>query len=194
MKDQESGIATGPAEHETEHPVQPQTEHEAQQAAKEHAKKGRAQRYLDEIKKLKQENEHIQDKLLRKIAEFDNYKKRTERDFFERIQNANENLIIQLLPVVDDLERLLNHSAQAAEENSLYVAVDLIYKKLVATLEKTGLKALVSVGEDFDPEKHDALLQQESDQYSSGKIIEEHVKGFELNRKIIRHAQVIVAK
>jgi molecular chaperone GrpE len=190
MKDQESGIAAGPAAQKTELEAQ----HEAQHASKEHAKKGRAKRYLDEIKKLKLENEQIQDKLLRKIAEFDNYKKRTERDFFERIQNANENLIIQLLPVVDDLERFLNHSARATEENSLYVALDLIYKKLVSTLEKTGLKPLVSVGEDFDPEKHDALLQRESDQYSSGKIIEEHVKGFELNGKIIRHAQVIVAK
>ncbi len=186
MKDQESGIAAGQ--------VQQEAEHDAQQESKEHTKKGRAKRYLDEIKKLKAEQEQLQDKLLRKIAEFDNYKKRTERDFFDRIQNANENLIIQLLPVVDDMERFLNHSAQSAEENAHYVAIGLIYKKLITTLEKTGLQPLISVGEDFDPEKHDALLQQESDQYSGGKIIEEHVKGYELNGKIIRHAQVIVAK
>jgi molecular chaperone GrpE len=160
----------------------------------EHAAKGRAKKYLDEIKKLREDNEQLQDKLLRKIAEFDNYKKRNERDFFDRIQNANENLIIQLLPVLDDLERCLIHTTTVQMEDPLYTAVDLIYKKLIALLEKTGLKSFTSVGDEFDPEKHEALLQQESEQHTSGQIIEEHVKGYILNGKVIRHAQVIVAK
>jgi molecular chaperone GrpE len=165
-----------------------------QPESKEHVARGRAKKYLDEIKKLQEEKEQLQDKLLRKIAEFDNYKKRNERDFFDRIQNANENLIMQLLPILDDLERFLNHSSQVPEEDPLFTAVDLIYKKLITVLEKSGLKSFTAVGDDFDPEKHDALLQQESDQHASGQVIEEHVKGYTLNGKVIRHAQVIVAK
>jgi molecular chaperone GrpE len=178
MSEKETGISSAPAKQESN----------------EQVKKGRARKYLEEINKLKEENEKLQDKLLRKIAEFDNYKKRNERDFYDRIQNANEQLIRQLLPVLDDLERFLVHATQTQQEDPLVAAIDLIYKKFVAILEKTGLTAFSSVGEDFDPEKHDALLQQESDLHSSGKIIEEHVKGYTLNEKVIRHAQVIVAK
>jgi molecular chaperone GrpE len=165
-----------------------------QPESKGHPSKGRAKKYLDEIKKLKEENEQLQDKLLRKIAEFDNYKKRNERDFFDRIQNANENLIVQLLPILDDLERCLSHTPATPEEDPVRDAVDLINKKLLSLLEKMGLKSFSALGEEFDPEKHDALLQQESEQQESGRIIEEHVKGYTLNGKVIRHAQVIVAK
>ena len=178
MNEQESGVSPAPEVKETKEPV----------------KKGRAKKYLDEIKKLQEEKEQVQDKLLRKIAEFDNYKKRTERDFFERIQNANEHLVIQLLPVLDDMERFLEHAPQTTEEDTMFSATELIFKKFTAILEKTGLKPFSSIGEDFDPERHEALLQQESETYASGKIVEEHVKGYTLNGKVIRHAQVIVAK
>jgi molecular chaperone GrpE len=178
MNNEEPGISPDPVQHESTG----------------HVKKGRARKYLDEIKKLQEEKEQLQDKLLRKIAEFDNYKKRTERDYFDRIQNANENLVIQLLPVLDDLDRLLEHAPQGKEDDPLFAAIDLISKKLNALLEKIGLKPFIAVGEDFDPDKHDALLQQEHDRYRSGQIIEEHVKGYTLNGKVIRHSQVIVAK
>lgn len=194
MGEQESVLPADSLQPSAEKNVQPKTSQDTDLDSKEQAKKGRVKKYLEEIKKLEAEKEQLQDKLLRKIAEFDNYKKRTEREFFERIQNANENLIVHLLPLLDDLERFLHHAVQSAEEDTLVAAIDLIYKKFMAILEKNGLKPLVAVGEDFDPEKHDALLQQESDRYASGKIMEEHVKGYELNGKIIRHAQVIVSK
>ena len=148
-----------------------------------------------EIKKLKEEKEQLHDQLLRKIAEFDNYKKRTEREFFERVQNATEKLIVNLLPVLDDMERSIEHAQQHGNEvESLIQGSELIYKKLLAILEKEGLESLPSVGEDFNPEKHDALMQADSKEYESGKIINEHQRGYLLNGKVIRHSQVIVAK
>lgn len=149
---------------------------------------------LIEIKKLKEEKEHLQDQLLRKIAEFDNYKKRTEREFVERVQNANEKLITELLPVLDDMERALDHAEQSKEVNSLLEGTELIQKKMLGILEKQGLEPLPAEGEDFDPDQHDALMQIEKENVESGKIIEEHLRGYILNGKVIRHSQVIVAK
>jgi len=157
--------------------------------------KKRIKKLLSEIKKLRGEKEELNDKLLRKTAEFDNYRKRTEREFLDRIQNANERLITELLPVLDDMERFLEHSKQHTNEiNSLIEGSELIYKKFISVLEKEGLQPMQSTGEDFDPEKHDALMQTESKDTESGKIIAEHLKGYLLNDKVIRHSQVIVAK
>jgi molecular chaperone GrpE len=151
-------------------------------------------KHLVEIKKLKEDNEQLKDQLLRKSAEFDNYKKRTEREFFDRVQNANERLISELLPILDDMDRALEHTEKSQEINSLLEGTSLIQKKLKDLLEKQGLEPLPAVGEDFDPEKHDALMQLEKEDAESGTIIEEHLKGYTLNGKVIRHSQVIVAK
>jgi molecular chaperone GrpE len=151
-------------------------------------------KHLSEIKKLKEEKEQLKDQLLRKVAEFDNYKKRTERDFFDRVQNANERLITELLPVLDDMERALDHAEKSKEVDSLLEGTNLIQKKLKDLLEKQGLEILSAKGEEFDPDKHDALMQLEKENVESGTIIEEHLKGYTLNGKVIRHSQVIVAK
>jgi len=151
-------------------------------------------KYLNEIKSLKEEKDQLHDQLLRKVAEFDNYRKRTEREFFERVQNANEKLITELLPVLDDMERALDHVEKSQDINSLLEGTELIQKKMTDTLKKQGLETLSAAGEEFDPEKHDALMQVEKEDGKSGTIIEEHLKGYTLNGKVIRHTQVIVAK
>lgn len=148
----------------------------------------------NEVKKLKEENALLKDQLLRKVAEFDNYKKRTERDFYDRVQNANERLIGSLLPVLDDFERSLAHASDANNTESLLEGVELVYKKMYSLLEKEGLKPLDAIGHDFDPDKHDALMQVESKDHDSGTIVDEHLKGYQLNDKVLRHSQVIVAK
>jgi molecular chaperone GrpE len=147
-----------------------------------------------QIKKLKEEKNQLHDQLLRKIAEFDNYKKRTEREFFDRVQNANERLITELLPALDDLERAIEHAEQDTKGDSLLEGAKLIQKKLFGILGKQGLEYISTADEDFDHDKHDALLQMEKEGIDSGKIIEEHLKGYTLNGKVIRHSQVIVAK
>ena len=99
-----------------------------------------------------------------------------------------------LLPVIDDLERSLAHKDEANNTESLAEGLELIYKKMFSILEKEGLKALESVGQEFDPDKHDALMQMESKDHESGQVVDEHQKGYMLNEKVIRHSQVIVAK
>ena len=165
-----------------------------EQKAKKKPAKKKSGKGSAELSKIKEENARLKDQLLRKAAEFDNYKKRTERDFFDRVQNANERLITDLLEVLDDFDRSLNHAEGKDNAKSLVEGLELIYKKMYAKLEKEGLKPIDAIGEEFDPDKHDALMQMESKEHKSGTIIDEHLKGYELNNKVIRHSQVIVAK
>jgi molecular chaperone GrpE len=156
--------------------------------------KKRTSKQQSEIKKLKEEKEELHDQLLRKIAEFDNYRKRIERESLNTVLNANGRLITDLLAVIDDMERSLSHAKENNESETLIEGSELIYKKLFALLEKEGLEPIKAIGTEFDPDKHDALMQVDSEKVKSGKVVDEHLKGYLLNGKVIRHAQVIVAK
>jgi len=156
--------------------------------------KKRTSKQQSDIKKLKEEKEQLHDQLLRKIAEFDNYRKRIERESLNTILNANERLITDLLVVIDDMERSLFHAKENNESETLIEGSELIYKKLFALLEKEGLEPIEAIGAEFDPDKHDALMQVDSKEVESGNVVDEHLKGYLLNGKVIRHAQVIVAK
>jgi len=151
-------------------------------------------RLKNEISQLKSKNEELNDKYTRLVAEFDNYKKRTDKEYLSLIQNANEKLIVEILPVVDDLERSLNHLNEGSDFKSILEGFQLIHKNLTSMLDKQGLKPMISVGEEFDPDKHDALMQVEKEDVDSNQIVDEHVKGYLFNDKVIRHAQVIVSK
>jgi len=161
---------------------------------KKQNQKKKPNKYLAENKKLKEDKSNLKDQLLRKTAEFDNYKKRTERDFYDRVLNANEKLISEILPILDDMERSIDHAKTSEDVNSLLEGVELITKKLFGVLEKQGLQKMEAKGQEFDPEKHEALMQIEKQDVESGIIVEEHLKGYSLNDKVVRHAQVIVSK
>lgn len=161
------------------------------QKSKEHKK---VAEYQSRIETLENQLSQLKDQYLRKVAEFENYKRRTEKEFLAHLEFANEGLITDILPVLDDFERSLQHMNQSNDAQVLREGVDLIYKKLVAVLEKKGLKVMETIGLDFDAEKHQALMQIESDVHESGKIVDQHLKGYLLNDKVIRHAQVLVAK
>lgn len=167
--------------------------------SKKHANhKGKEYKKIKELEEkihgLEKDHLQLRDQYLRKLAEFENYKRRTEKEFLAHLEYANEGLIVDLLPVIDDFERFLNHADKSENQQTLREGIDLIYKKMMSVLEKKGLKIMVSVGQEFDAEKHQALMQMESDKYESGYILDEHVKGYTLGNKVIRHAQVLVVK
>ena len=165
---------------------------------KKKPKKTKEQKKIEELHKKVSDLEvtvnQLKDQGLRKAAEFENYKRRTEKEFLSHLEFATEGLITELLPVLDDFERSLEHASKPENSDSLIEGVELIYKKLVGILEKKGLKVMESVGEEFDTEKHQALMQVDSDQVESGHVVDQHLKGYYLNEKVIRHAQVLVAK
>ena len=154
-------------------------------------KTGEAQKKL---KAAEAEIESLKDRLLRTAAELDNIRKRTEREIAQIIRMANEGLIKDILPVVDDIERSLKTEPKTGKAKELHKGVDLIYQKLVSILEKYGLQSMESTGQAFDVDRHDAVLQVEAKDTPAGIVVEEHEKGYLLNDKVIRHAKVIVSK
>jgi molecular chaperone GrpE len=133
------------------------------------------------------------DLLYRKAAEFENFKKRAENEIASVVKYANESLIGDLLPVLDDFERSLKAAKTSKEFDSLYRGIELIYQKLVKNLEKRGVKSFDTVGKEFNVDFHDALLQIPKEDVAPHTVLEEIDKGYTLHNKVIRHAKVIVS-
>ncbi len=155
------------------------------------------------VVELEKNIEQLRDQLLRKAADFDNYKKRVENDYASTVRFANEDLIVSLLPVIDDIERslkaakLIAGSSQGGQrggaDDPILRGVELIYSKFLKILEKQDVKPLDVVGKPFDPHYHDALLQIQNDSVPPHTVLEEVEKGYLLHDRVIRHAKVIVS-
>jgi molecular chaperone GrpE len=137
--------------------------------------------------------EYYKDLLLRKAAEFDNYKKRVDSEAASVLKFAKIDLITELLPVVDDFERSLKQSKNHKDSEAFAKGAELIYQKFMKFLESQGLKAMETEGKAFDVHYHDALLQIQRDDMPHHTIIEEVEKGYLLEDKVIRHAKVVVS-
>jgi molecular chaperone GrpE len=145
---------------------------------------------LEEAKKV--EEEAIEIKYLRLMADFQNYKRRVEKEKTDIYAFANEKIVLELLDVIDNFERALSH--QVEEEKSISEGMNMIYKQLKAALVKNGLQEIEAIGQDFDPNLHNAVMMEESDEYEPGKVTLVMQKGYFLNKKVIRHTMVRVAK
>ncbi len=146
-----------------------------------------------EIDKLQQELNEANNKYLRLYAEFENYKKRTNKDKEELIKYGNESLIYELLTVIDNLEMALKHST-GNSSSGLVQGVEITYKELMKTLEKFGLSVIEAEGKIFDPAVHHAMSQVERDDIDENIIVEEYRKGYKLKDKVIRPSLVAVSK
>ena len=148
---------------------------------------------LLKLEEAQRQADQYKDLFLRKAAEFENYKRRVENEAGTIIKFANEELIGEILPVLDDFERSLNLSKERKEFESFYRGVELIYQKLVKILESQGIKAIETVGKPFDVHYHDALMQMPREDVPAFTILKEVEKGYTLHNKVIRHAKVIVS-
>jgi molecular chaperone GrpE len=148
------------------------------------------QQKLEDAQKLA---DSYKDQLLRKAAEFDNFKKRTEADYINLVKSANEGLITSLIPILDDFTRSMKSGREVKEHESLFKGVELIYTKFIKLLESHGLKPFDSVGKPFNVEYHDALMQLPRSDVPPHTVVEEIERGYKLFEKIIRHAKVIVS-
>lgn len=148
----------------------------------------------ENVKQLEQEVADLKDKLLRKAAEFENYKRRTENDQINLITFAAESFIQKLLPVIDDFERSLEHVDEAEDINAIKQGLKLIYDKLMKVLEDQGVKKIDAVGNPFDVDYHEALMQRPDDSVEPHTVIDEIEKGYTYKDKVIRHAKVVVSE
>ncbi len=153
------------------------------------------------ILELEKLNTGLKDQLLRKAAEFENYKRRIENDLLAITRYSNEQLIGTLLPVLDDFDRFIQYAKEEStppnsegRESTFYKGVELIYNKMFKVLEQQGLKNLDSIGKPFNVNYHDALIVTPFDpNVQPNTIVQEVEKGYLLHEKVIRHAKVIVS-
>ena len=146
----------------------------------------------DELAALRQERDDLRDRLLRTTAEFDNYRKRTDRERRELSEAAAIDLIRDLLPVVDDFERAL--AAPGWERRRSRRGVELIHRQLLDTLRRRGVEPLEVVGQPFDPTWHEAVATDPADGRRDGEITAEVRRGYRIGQRLLRPAQVKVAK
>lgn len=161
----------------------------------ENTEEGQEGQQANEIDALKSENAELKDKFLRLYSEFDNFRKRTNKEKVEFLKSANEELISNLLPVLDDFERAARALKDSKDStNTNLEGINLIQHKLFKTLESKGLKPMdLAIGQEFNSELHEAITQvpAPSDDLK-GKIIDTIEKGYYLNEKVIRFAKVII--
>ena len=147
-----------------------------------------------EIDKLKAEVQEYKEKYLRQVAEFDNFRKRNARERLELIQTAGKDVIVSLLDVLDDCDRALQQVEKTLEDSPTKEGIVLVFNKLRNTLYAKGLKPMESIGQDFNPDLHEAVTEVPVPSEMKGKVVDEVQKGYYLNDKIIRFAKVVVGK
>jgi molecular chaperone GrpE len=147
----------------------------------------------DAAELTKQRDEYY-DRLLRQAAEFDNYRKRTDRERQQFAEAAAADLLKELLPLVDDLERALKADAGSEAAAAIRRGVELIHKQLLETLRKRGVTAVEALGQEFDPHFHQAVAYEPAEGRREGEVIEEFTRGYMLGDRLLRPAMVKVAK
>lgn len=147
------------------------------------------------LAKCEAEVADLKDRLLRQMAEFDNYRKRTMKEKAEIILNGSAGVVTDILPVIDDLERAIANSAKSEDYNALKEGVELIYNKLMHILEQKGLQKISPKNEPFDTDFHEAIAMIPAPSEDlKGKVLDCAIDGYKLNDKVLRHAKVAVGE
>jgi len=145
------------------------------------------------IAELEGQLEEYRNRLLRAQADFDNYRRRTQREKEEMAKYASAEIITKLLPVLDNFERAIGASKGSGDFEALAKGVDMIHRQLLQLLEQEGLKPMETVGQPFNPEYHEAVMRVESDEHEEGTVVEELQRGYILKDRVIRPAMVKVS-
>ena len=198
-KDLEETVeATAETEEELESCQEAEAEVEETESASEETegeeKKSRLFGKKEKKDKKDQQIEELNDRLMRQMAEFDNFRKRTDREKSQMFDAGASTMIEKLLPVIDDMERGLAAMTDAEKETAFAKGIEMIYKKLCTILNDNGITAIEAVGKEFDPNFHNAVMQMPSEEYESGFVVQELQKGYMYKEKVIRHSMVMVAE
>jgi molecular chaperone GrpE len=143
---------------------------------------------------LRRERDDLHDRLLRVTAEFDNYRKRTDRERRERGEAAGLDVIRELLPAIDDLERALQAPVDDVTAAGVRAGVELVHRQLLDLLKRRGVEPFDAVGQDFDPEWHEAVTNEPADGRRDGEVVGELRRGYKVGERLLRPAMVRVAK
>ena len=143
---------------------------------------------------LKEKVEELEDRVKRQMAEFDNFRKRTEKEKTAMFETGAKSVIEKILPVVDNFERGLASVPEEEKDGAIAQGMQMIYKQLMTELENLDVKPIPAVGEEFNPEFHNAVMQTESEEFESGTVAQELQKGYTYRDSVVRHSMVAVVQ
>ena len=146
----------------------------------------------DVLKAKDKQIDDLLDQVKRTMAEFDNYRKRTEKEKSQMYSSGEKNALESLLPVIDNFERALSSVSEEEKSNSFVKGIDMIYKQLMTTLESLGVKEIEAVGKPFDPNIHNAVMHEENEDYGENIVVEQFLKGYMYKDTVLRYSMVKV--
>ena len=168
-----------------------EAEETSKESKKEKKKKEKADKKQDA---LKEKVDELEDRVKRQMAEFDNFRKRSEKEKTAMFETGARSVIEKILPVVDNFERGLASVPEEEKDGGFAQGMEMIYKQLLTELDKLEVKPISAVGEEFNPDFHNAVMQVESDEYESGVIAQELLKGYTYRDTVVRHSMVAVVQ
>jgi molecular chaperone GrpE len=168
----------------------------ASEEVKEEAEKSEEKEPSKKEKKdpLKEKLDELNDRLIRQVAEFDNFRKRTDREKAQMFEQGQGSVLEKLLPIVDNFERGLAAVPEADKDGAFADGMNKIYKQLMKQLEDLGVTPIEAVGKEFDPNLHNAVMQVESEEFESGMVAQELQKGYMFHETVLRHSMVGVSQ
>ena len=184
----------------TDQPEEEERDSKEEKADEESSEEGQGEEKKGFFKKKEKKNKQeekiaeLTDRVQRQMAEFDNFRKRTEKEKTQMFEVGAKSIIEKILPVVDNFERGLSAVPKEAKEDPFVQGMDKIYKQLMTELENLEVKPIEAVGTEFNPEFHNAVMQVESEEYESGIVAQELQKGYMYWESVVRHSMVAVVQ
>ena len=188
LEEEASAKETEQEEEETKEEVE---EKETSEEQPKEEKKSKSKKKKD---KKDEQIEELQDQVKRQMAEFDNFRKRTEKEKNQMFEVVAKSIIEKILPVVDNFERGLASIPEEEQGSAFVDGMNMIYKQLLNELEQAGVAVIEAVGKEFDPEYHNAVMQVENDELEPGTIAQELQKGYTYRDSVVRHSMVAVVQ
>ena len=183
VQDEEAGSEEGAKE---------STSDEKEEDNKEDKKNGKKKNKGSKNDAMKEKVEELEDKVKRQLAEFENFRNRTEKEKSQMFETGAKSVIEKILPVVDNFERGLATVPEEEKGSPFQEGMEMIYKQLMTELDNLGVKAIDAKGKEFNPDLHNAVMQVESDEFESGIVAEELQKGYTYHDTVVRHSMVSV--
>lgn len=190
----DAGQATEEAAENTKEAVNMDAPLEAEEAvAQDKDKKSKKHKGDKKLEALENKNAELEDRVKRQMAEFENFRKRTEKEKSTMFEMGAKSVIEKLLPIVDNFERGLN-SITEEQRGPVYEGMNMIYKQMMDELSKLDVQPIECLGEEFNPDLHNAVMQVETDEFESGIVAQELLKGYTYRGAVVRHSMVGVAQ
>ena len=191
----EEELVTEELEDVVEEVMEEATEDASEESTEAPEKEGKGtSKWLKKNNKDKEKIAELEDRVMRQMAEFENFRRRTDKEKQAMFETGAKSVIEKILPVIDNFERGLSTMTDAEKETGFASGMNMIYKQLLTELGNIGVKPIEALGQEFDPNLHNAVMQVATEEYESGIVAQELLKGYTYRDSVVRHSMVAVAE